>query len=114
MPFDSTLFDLPQEDKTLTILRLAREGVSDPARWARDHLEDGPRSCALGWVWRHTHGGYLYENTVHVLSRSAPIRPAFSCDCGFCRVSAYNDAPETSHADIVALFDRAIASMEAT
>ncbi|WP_424974222.1 DUF6197 family protein [Dinoroseobacter sp. S124A] len=95
---------------TLEVLRAARAHLSDPARWYRgDFCEsdwDGPKGqapcCALGAVGLFACGkGSAYEALQAVLPE-----PRGS-------VTFYNDAPSTTHADILALYDRAIAAEEA-
>lgn len=102
--------DNPQE--TLRILKAARELLSDPERWtrgaqARDRCgrpidPRGPTAvcfCALGAIWKC--GGSMAET-------SALFDQVITGES----IADWNDWPLTTHADVLAAFDRAIVSPE--
>lgn len=110
--------------ETAAILRRARERISDPARWCKGAFSsnamgqrcvDGPTAsgarawCASGSVLaEHADnvGGEMALTALrHQVRRSTGLRIT---------IAAYNDDPSTTHADILALYDRAIAAEEAS
>lgn len=104
--------------KTVEVLRAARELISDPERWTRHAVArdaDGglllngndPRACqwsAEGAVG-HVTGCSIDQpgalSAINALSRAAkPLRPSRANDIG-------------THAEVLAMFDKAIALAEA-
>ena len=102
-------------------LRAAKALIDTPEKWtrkvsARDkNLKPASASdkracifCSVGAVWR-VFDGVLDDPAVLpcelCLERSLPS--------GFDDISAYNDDPDTTHPDIMSLFDRAIELAEA-
>ena len=107
-------------NKTLDTLRAARELLSDPDRWtkgvgARDafgrpvsvHDESARCWCALGAVVRSS-----AEPFGDALSTAAKSALHVSLLAGEDYVWEFNDAPRTSHAMMLAMFDRAISRLE--
>lgn len=100
MPFDST----PQVTAAVALLRAARAKIEDPRNWvkhapARWEMEEG-RHCpisSIAWGQRH---GIAVEALVALSASLPPGRWGWHVD-------QFSDAPETTHADILALFDRA-------
>lgn len=90
----------------------AKALIDAPEKWGQGEYETSPGCyCALGAVAKATgvdpapwnvEVGVLYD----ALKAALPPKAA--------RLSVvdFNDAPETTHADIMALFDRAIAAAE--
>ena len=92
---------------TVTILSKAREIIADPGMWykgdwtasgRRDTDEPCDASCA---IWRAAHSsGQLPANIVRHVEK---FTPGQSC------LGRFNDADTTTHTDVLAVFDRAIA-----
>lgn len=105
--------------KTSDILRKAKAHISEPDMWHKGAYSDsddgdegesgaiaGQPCCAVGAL-------------IFVVGREVPslvdhLRAALPEGKKHYYVAAFNDAPDTTHADIMALFDRAIAAAEAT
>lgn len=104
------------------LLRRARERIATPERWTKgafardpaDGYDRGDRGaldpdsclCANGSLFAaHGDVGPPPYGVSQTLTRAARGR-------GFETVSKFNDAPETTHADVMALFDDAIALAE--
>lgn len=109
MPLDGTNFSYrvltADEQHDLDVLRAARHLIHKPQRWHKGALPQfrlwGKTYCAMTAVMAHSRH-FVSEPERHLL-RQMP--PGYRC------VAEYNDAPETTHADILALFDRAIAAV---
>lgn len=96
------------ETEVVRSLRRAREWLSNPARWAKGiywgdefHGNDRP-ACSINSIKR---GGTVetsptFRAAADLLTRALPPGHAW--------VGGFNDDPATTHADIMALFDRAI------
>ena len=101
---------------TITVLREARAYLTNPLHWTqfgyrRD--EDGKPAndwsdvvscCAIGALDMVERGVAITSGAYQALVDALPP------GCG--EVSRFNDRPETSHGDVLDLFDRAIASEE--
>lgn len=92
----------------------AKALIDAPEKWKKSRGEDGPGTpCCMAVAVSRVHGlGTPAGNAALEALRDALPRGAGS---GWFRASAlgtYNDAPETTHADIMAVFDRAINSLE--
>ncbi len=113
MPFDASNF-VEVETVTDSVLReliAARTLLADPKRWAQGDYCVGDAFCMYGAI-RHVRGAeataqegdcsatgiYLAEFVWMAIGRSAHI---------------YNDALSTTHEDVLALYDRAIAARRA-
>lgn len=91
-----------QPKTTLEVLREARELLSDPAKWTK-RGEHGPRYCTVSAV-TEVSGGRADDRATRALYDALPSRWAGQY------VHSFNDDPSTTHADVLALFDRAIAA----
>lgn len=93
-------------------LRAAKALIASPEKWAKgpDRFlpkQGSARMCAMDTLLspRHSYSTGLLE------MRDTLVRHLPS---GFTMVATYNDHPATTYADILALFDRAIAAESAT
>lgn len=105
---------LPATDEVLSVLEEAREWLDDPERWLQGRLcsenilvTDAGKTCAWGAILRSARGGDAVFEAERVLS------VACGGDTRIGSVIRFNDDPRTTHADVLALFDRAIASRTA-
>ena len=76
----------------------AKALIATPEKWGKGKYKHDGRRCALIAI---DHGGAGYAG--HMALREA-LPGDFAC------ILAFNDHPDTTHADIMALFDRAIAA----
>jgi hypothetical protein len=97
---------------TLEVLRAARAYISDPEHWYKGGYGYRGRSCALGACIRMSK--HSWPEAQGALNRAVPDWWRVVSE-ETCRnpITTYNDRPQTTHADILALFDRAIAVEEA-
>lgn len=96
----------------VNILKAAREKIADPRKWTKKYLYSPPGAdvynakcwCPIGAIYSVTNvNGDFGLAAISALENFVPG----------CRVlSDYNDNPRTTHADIIALFDRAIVAEE--
>ena len=90
------------DEVTQTILK-ARELLSDPDKWFKGSMTNRAHNafCVMGAIRVVTTGDALTWNrkTVEASNRVAGFVPGI--------VSAFNDDPNTTHADVLALLDRA-------
>jgi hypothetical protein len=103
---------------TVDVLRKARERIAARGGWtqrgfALDHggnevdVDKACRFCMLGALHAVTESQRTINDARLALAR------AIGCDRGsFSPIIDFNDAPSTTHADIIALFDRAIDAEE--
>lgn len=101
MPFDGT-----QRNATAEFLREAGARIADPARWCQGSLSKGDRVCAIGAVSLTGGREDLTLRAFEALDRIAQAR-------GFLNAVHLNDHLATTHADVLSLFDEAIAVAEA-
>lgn len=106
MPLDGTNYQTEQQDEVLALLRRARERVAKG--WCQGEAEsvDGG-VCMLGAIHdicrgHQTNQWMLRRDAWLLLCEPLPHRDGV----------IYNDAPGRTQAEIVALFDRAIARRE--
>jgi hypothetical protein len=79
----------------------ARALIDTPEKWVNGALQSGNCRCAVGAALDAT--DYLSGwEAVNALAKQLPSP--------FHHVPTFNDHPDTTHADILALFDRAIAA----
>ncbi len=106
----------PSVDPVLAVLMKARDWLSDPAHWCQNALiigHDG-RECsfsdapAASCAW----GAIVIATGRPGITRDEPYCLVEKL-CGEARLQWFNDDITTTHADILALFDRAIASRKA-
>jgi hypothetical protein len=103
--------------KHQTILKRAKANISDPAKWHKGHYFDtaGTCMCSLGAIIRVIDP---YANCYDIMSDGNKqlfdnvVRNLEPLDSD--RVADFNDDPETSHEDIMTMFDDAISSAEFT
>lgn len=84
----------------------ARALIDTPEKWIRDRIENAGCFCAMGAIAEATRtqrGGVWTSETAEY----AALRDALP-EGGTRSVPTYNDNRSTTHADIMALFDRAI------
>lgn len=122
MPFDGTQHrhadhTVPVEDRrlirmlTLHRLRGMRERLNRPSRWCQGIEERSQAVCLVGAFIRvRTDGNCL---TLYG-SVNAAIRTSAKQHTGqhYANMVQFNDAAQTTHADILAVLDRAIAAEE--
>lgn len=109
MPFDSLPVERPltQADLDLAVLRRARCEVAKPRAWCQGtYSSDGGARCAAGWLmylghWRSAKATALLVRGLPRDDNEAPWTQVYN----------YNDTH--TQKEVVALFDRAIASLEA-
>lgn len=101
---------------TAEILRAARAKIDTPEKWTRGAYARtksgrivGPECasavhlCAVGAVTAAASPAMTVDDALVVLARELPSAGG---------ITNFNDHPGTTHADILALFDRAIAAAE--
>jgi len=104
MPFDAT--------PTITeadVLRRAKARLMDPAKWCKEPYSNGKypqATCANLAIFDETPNIALQKRASDLLWKATGLP-------GDNNVPKWNDAPETTHADVIAAFDRAIALAEA-
>lgn len=95
----------------------AKALIDTPEKWGRgDYENEAGCLCAYGAIMKAKYGFVLeYDDGPfsedHALMHALP--PLSGVKFDLADVSAFNDHPDTTHADIMALFDRAIAAEEA-
>lgn len=96
--------DLPAPvDPAVETLRKARDWLSDPAHWTKCSTgSHGGPTCAIGAIERFNRGSWWGRATWLLSAQLPPMK-------GTCIIN-FNDDPSTTHADVLALFDRAIAA----
>lgn len=117
MPLDSANSD-GAKDEVLAVLYAARGRVARLNGWCQRSIEDNDgRVCVVGALARRWHSGVLvarepmYRPAVEYLALALGLDPS-RADSGDVLV-CWNDAPERTQADVVALYDRAIELREA-
>lgn len=87
----------------------AKALIDTPAKWTKGAYNIDGRLCALGACEEIGYHHWRYLETPKALSAALPERLPDGWERGDASaVAAYNDLPTTRHADIMALFDRAI------
>jgi hypothetical protein len=86
----------------------AKALIDTPEKWVKGALKTGDCLCAMGAVHavlpKNYHG--LISDTAQFRALQSALPDGFRWS-----VPSFNDDPSTTHADIMALFDRAIASL---
>jgi hypothetical protein len=102
MPLDGTTWENTQ---TREILRTVRDRIARPGAWCQrsSGRHDGSH-CIIGWLW--VVAGYARGQQI----MTTVLLPLVTA-AGWPGVADLNDARRTTHADVVALLDRAIASL---
>lgn len=107
MPFDGG--SPPSGDNlVLGALRKARENIATPDRWVKKSLfnNDLAQMCALGALVKST--SWMSRESLEAIGILTEIVRGHGFSC----VSQFNDAPGTTHGDVMALFDKAIERAE--
>lgn len=92
-------------DETLRVLQQAREWLSDPAHWCKHRtLHETGATCSVGAIEKFNNG--LWGAPYNAIDAAVP-EMEHRC------VINFNDARATTHADVLGLFDRAIAARRA-
>ena len=115
MPFDSP-YQIPFGD--IELLMDARSRISDHKSWVRHRFQDGDSHCLVAALSLAcgSRSFQMPNRTEKRLARVmvkqiAPDAP-FLTRCGLMparmRLMSLNDGPRTTHADVMALFDRTI------
>jgi hypothetical protein len=94
---------------TVDVLRDARALIDTPEKWCKGIMRSGGRRCAVGAVSDAT-GGEMHMRE----SEANAAFGALARAAGGRRIYLLNDDPKTTHADVIAAFDRAIAAEEAS
>lgn len=106
--------------KPVDILREAREVISDPKCWTKGSFaktwyganigSDSPNAvawCSIGAIRKVCRDEeYVQEATVELERTTDSMFPEFQC------VPEFNDSGNTSHADVMAAFDKTIMRLE--
>lgn len=94
----------------LAILIEGRRRIEDPDRWGkgmRAHRDDPATFCASEAI---EDSPYCYSRT---LALCALIEASAGAINNQMRIAEWNDAPERTHAEVLALYDKAIAAERA-
>jgi hypothetical protein len=94
-------------------LRLAKAQIAEPDMWCKGRYAIGTRCCAMGALYRamsRTPPSPMRDDAERALYlAAAEARGLFLVPLGTEHdVTVYNDRPSTTHADVLAMFDRAI------
>lgn len=85
-------------------LRAAKALIDTPEKWGKRFMQEGGRHCILGAVEAAVGTeDDRFDNTLDAIRKHLPPLHAPY-------ISSFNDYPKTSHADVMALLDRAISS----
>jgi hypothetical protein len=87
-------------------LRVARKLIETPDKWCKGSMELDGAFCAIGACLKAVGGSAPWDKMVIALQQA--LQQAGPC----ASVALWNDALTTTHTDILALFDRAIAAAE--
>lgn len=107
----------------LEVLVRAREFISDPARWtkgtaARDaeghevEPRDGCAFCIFGALRLAVNDQTLYDYYRQAADALCYDQFGQTGDGRWTALTEFNDAPETTHVDVIALFDKTIARLQ--
>lgn len=94
---------------TLEVLRAARERLTDPANWCGMSASDGRGAVCIAIAVSDVYGDSFWQAAHRVLARLLPDGGEYTAKA----LHNWNDHHATSHADVLALLDRAIANEEA-
>lgn len=93
-------------------LRAARSLIDTPEKWCRNEFFKGNACCILGAGQKATGRNAVDFEYYKALSVALPASFVPDDSNWDGAVPQFNDDPATTHADIMALFDRAIAKAE--
>lgn len=90
--------------KASTILQRAQKLIDSPSKWVQKKFADGGRFCAVEACNR------VAPEQDRPTARSvwSPLLGGRSAALGGLGIMHFNDAPDTTHADVMMLFDFAI------
>lgn len=88
----------------------ARALIDTPEKWHKGSMSGPGCLCAMGAVAKVI--GWSYMGGTRIRSHPEVEHLRKQLPTGWWDVPKFNDAPETTHADIMALFDRAIAAQD--
>lgn len=114
MPLDGT--DIASD---VAILLAARDGIADPERWCQCVLDVGEAHCVMGWLCVVAPVNVIELTSRHLFPalpwhrRQMAGADAFTVTGRAMAVVRFQDTFWRRHAAVVALFDRAIARLEA-
>jgi hypothetical protein len=94
----------------LQTLKSARALIADEANWCQGRVFDGHKCCAVGALRKVTEG-VRFPCSRNKLRWLAQIQLEALLTHGYTALSYFNDTH--THAEVLALFDRAIARLEA-
>jgi hypothetical protein len=106
-------------------LKKAKEKIKSPYSWTKDSLVKGLYSdgtlrechlddeiaccwCSIGAVMAVVPDGSSYEFTGNVARAVSILNDICRQENGFNNVAVFNDSPDTTHQDVMEVFDRAI------
>lgn len=102
-------YEAPVIDEVGQIILKARELLSDPKRWCKDeYISCGERIsyCTIGAI-KTVSGQINVFASCNPTAEAARDRVECFLPDQFNSVHEYNDHPDTTHADVLALLDRA-------
>lgn len=102
----SELDRLQKTNDVADVLRRARALIDAPEKWIQRAAKIGGRMCMFGAL---SVALGSKDSTVPAGDKSLRL---LSLGVGGCSVSRFNDAPERTHTEVLAAFDRAIALAE--
>lgn len=115
-PMLSTMNEWGSEMATVRENLIAAKALIDtPEKWLKGALSTGDDTCFCAMGALGHAGGFglvASDKTPEMASLLDSIPASFVWVRDRHRLAAYNDHPNTTHADIMALFDRAIAACE--
>lgn len=100
MPFDDT--SIAADSVILARLKEARHRIRIPQLWCKETIQTRGRRCMIGAF--PTLKQNIWMDVQRLLIEHIPSR--------YNAIQHFNDAPETRHADVLAVFDAAIAELE--
>lgn len=107
MPFDGS--NLAEPDLVLSVLRQAREHIAQPGAWCQGTPKRGEARCAAAWLSDAVEALPWADRTAFAVAAAFVLDKALPAEYRGC-IIGYNDAPERTQADVVALYNRAIAA----
>lgn len=120
MPFDQVGFEVETPvvvdsvwlDKVLLMLQIGRDRIKSPELWCKNKLFLGDARCAVGAIYGSSASG-TFDGTFDldvIREGYAVLRSMLPAGV---EVPEFNNLPSTTQADILALFDCAIAARKA-
>lgn len=99
---------------TVEVLRKARTELADPAKWHQGGYGHGTGTCLVGSV-KVACGVGRYGDlfTPDVWAAVKVLRRLLGFESGLQGIFDFNDSPDTTHDEVLALLDWAIANEEA-